>query len=193
MKRLILMFTLCIATFSLHAQVIMRPGGVVRRTAHTIERAEPQYTTPYEAEIGRWTQSAGAELGVDFDDEIVVGGRYNIAYRPIAPLSVNFSGFVGCRMTDDADFDIIVRPNLLFYPLTYFKPTSKIQPFIGEGFGISIPYLFMDTDFLGHGTTLTSTWGCDIYGPYFNSTVAVEFSYCFDEYPYLVATYAVKF
>lgn len=192
MKRLILLLALSIATLSLHAQVIR--SGVVHRTAHTIEKAKPQYSTPYEAEIGRWTQSAGAELGFDFDGEVVVGGRYNIAFRPIAPVVVNFSGFAGYRPTDDIDFDVIIRPMVQFYPLTYIKPTSRVQPFVGEGFGMSIPYLISDADhLLDHGTTITSVVGIDIYGPYLNSTLAVEFSYCLDEYPYLVATYAVKF
>lgn len=192
MKRLILLLALSIATLSLHAQVIR--SGVVHRTAHTIEKAKPQYSTPYEAEIGRWTQSAGAELGFDFDGVVVVGGRYNIAFRPNAPVVVNFSGFAGFRSTDDFDFDVIIRPMLQFYPLTYIKPTSRIQPFVGEGFGMSIPYLISDADhLLDHGTTITSVVGVDIYGPYLNSTLAVEFSYCLDEYPYLVATYAVKF
>lgn len=192
MKRLILLLALSIATLSLHAQVIR--SGVVHRTAHTIERAKPQLATPYEAEIGRWTQSAGAELGFDFGGEGVVGGRYNIAFRPIAPVVVNFSGFAGYRTTDDIEFDIIVRPTVQFYPLTYIKPTSRVQPFVGEGFGMSIPYLISDADHLfDHGTTITSVVGVDIYGPYLNSTLAVEFSYTLDEYPYLVATYAVKF
>lgn len=192
MKRLILLLALSIATLSLNAQVIR--SGVVHRTTHTIERAKPQFATPYEAEIGRWTQSAGAELGFDFDGEVVVGGRYNIAFRPIAPVVVNFSGFAGYRTTDDINFDIIVRPTVQFYPLTYIKPTSRVQPFVGEGFGMSIPYLISDADhLLDHGTTITSVIGVDIYGPYLNSTLAVEFSYTFDEYPYLVATYAVKF
>ncbi len=191
MKRLILLLALSIATLSLHAQVIR--SGVVHRTAHTIERAKPQLATPYEAEIGRWTQSAGAELGFNFDGVVVVGGRYNIAFRPIAPVVVNFSGFAGYRSTD-FDFDVIIRPMLQFYPLTYIKPTSRIQPFVGEGFGMSIPYLISDADrWLDHGTTITSVVGVDIYGPYLNSTLAVEFSYCLDEYPHLVATYAVKF
>lgn len=191
MKRLILLLALSIATLSLHAQVIR--SGVVHRTAHTIERAKPELATPYEAEIGRWTQSAGAELGFDFDGAVVVGGRYNIAFRPIAPMVVNFSGFAGYRSTADFDFDVIIRPMVQFYPLTYIKPTSRVQPFVGEGFGMSIPYLISDADTLGHGTTITSVIGVDIYGPYLNSTLAVEFSYCFDEYPHLVATYAVKF
>lgn len=192
MKRLILLLALSIATLSLNAQVIR--SGVVHRTTHTIERAKPQFATPYEAEIGRWTQSAGAELGFDFGGEGVVGGRYNIAFRPIAPVVVNFSGFAGYRTTDDIEFDIIVRPTVQFYPLTYIKPTSRVQPFVGEGFGMSIPYLISETDrWLDHGTTITSVVGVDIYGPYLNSTLAVEFSYCLDEYPYLVATYAVKF
>lgn len=191
MKRLIILLALSIATLSLHAQVIR--SGVVHRTTHTINRATPQYSTPYEAEIGRWTQSVGAELGFDFDGVVVVGGRYNIAFRPIAPMVVNFSGFAGYRSTD-FDFDVIVRPTVQFYPLTYINPTSRIQPFVGEGFGMSIPYLISAADlWFDHGTTITSVIGMDIYGPYLNSTLAVEFSYAFDEYPYLVATYAVKF
>lgn len=191
MKRLfITLFVLVGAVTFANAQIV-RSAGVVRKTAHRVEKT--RQTATYEQEIGRWTQSAGATLGIDFESTIVIGPRYNISRRLSPLFAVGGNAWLGYRETKDGDLHIEASLFASIFPLANLRPKSNIQPFLGFSNGFSMPDMFDTGDIIGHAYFLNYALGCDIYGPQFNSTLAVEFSYRLDESSYLALLYTIKF
>lgn len=167
MKRLYLTLLLLVSTVCLANAQMIRPSGVVRKTKVKIEREKTNGS--WADEIGRWTHSAGALAGSDWDD-VMLAVDYTLQYRFNPLLSAGFGAWCGVWCAYEDFFGIDLRANLKIHPLANIKPDSRFQPYVALWGDIIIPNNDSKNSMAEYGTDVlagTAELGCDIYGSRF--------------------------